>query len=122
VTEWQYRQVRPLLAGRADLLVWLDLSRARVMRQVVARTLRRQWHRQVLWNGNVEPPLWTIFTDPEHIVRWAWTTHARSAQRIAALREERPDLDIVRLQSWNQVKRWLDGAVRDVASHPELSH
>ena len=27
--------------------------------------------RQVLWNGNIEPPLWTVFTDPEHIVRWA---------------------------------------------------
>lgn len=41
--------------------------------------------------------LWTIFTDPEHIVRWAWSTHPKTAQRISALRAERPDLVIVRL-------------------------
>jgi hypothetical protein len=44
--------------------------------------------RQVLWNGNLEPPLWTILTDREHIVRWAWTTHGKPATRVAALLEE----------------------------------
>ena len=60
VTEWQYSVVRPLLLGRADLLVWLDLTRAAVMRQIVPRTLRRRLRRVELWNGNVEPPLWTL--------------------------------------------------------------
>ncbi len=116
VTEWQYSSARALLAERADLLVWLDLPRARVLRQVVARTVRRRLRRQKLWNGNVEPPLWTVFTNPEHIVRWAWTTHAGSAQRIAALTAQRPDLTIVRLRSWHEVQRWLDGPVRDAAA------
>jgi len=62
VTEWQYSTVRALLAERADLLVWLDVSRAAVMRRVVRRTVRRRLRRQVLWNGNIEPPLWTVFT------------------------------------------------------------
>ena len=114
VTEWQYGAVRALLAERADLLVWLDLHRARVMHQVVARTVRRRLHRQILWNGNVEAPLWTIFTDAEHIVRWAWTTHATSARRVAALRQHRPELDIVRLRNRHEVQQWLDGAVRAV--------
>jgi hypothetical protein len=71
VTEWQYDAVRALLA-RADVLVWLDLSRATVMRQVGRRTFRRRLRRQVLWNGNVvELPLWTVFTDSEHIVHHA---------------------------------------------------
>jgi adenylate kinase family enzyme len=43
VTEWQYDAVRGLLADRADLLVWLDLPRRTVMRQVMARTLGRKW-------------------------------------------------------------------------------
>ncbi|MHB8246481.1 MAG: P-loop NTPase family protein [Acidimicrobiales bacterium] len=116
VTEWQYDSVRALLAERADLLVWLDLPRARVMRQVIARTAVRRLRRQRLWNGNVEPPLWTIFTDREHIVRWAWTTHAKSAQRVAALAEQRPDLMIVRLRSWREVQQWLGRAVHDVAA------
>lgn len=118
VTEWQYGTVRALLAERADLMVWLDLSRARVMRQVIARTVRRRWRRQVLWNGNSEPPLWTIVTDPEHIVRWAWATHTKSAQRVIDLRERRPDLDIVRLRNWHEAQDWLDGALRDAAAAP----
>jgi hypothetical protein len=69
----------------------------------------------VLWNGNIEPPLRTIFTDTDHIVRWAWTTHKLSAKRIAALSRQRPDLTIVRLRSWREVQQWLDGTVHDAA-------
>lgn len=114
VTEWQYGVVRPLLADRADLLVWLDLPRWRVLAQVVGRTLRRRFGRTPLWNGNVEPPLWTILTDPEHIVRWSWTTHARAAPRIAALQQRRPQLPVVRLRSRREVRRWLARALPDV--------
>lgn len=107
VTEWQYAAVRDLLADRADLLVWLDLPRALVMRQVVVRTLRRRLGRQVLWNGNVEPPLHTVLGDREHIVRWAWNTHPLTAQRVAALRVRRPDLAVVRLSSHREAAAWL---------------
>ena len=48
VTEWQYGLVRSVLAERADLLVWLDLPRVTVMRQVAARTLSRRLRREVL--------------------------------------------------------------------------
>jgi adenylate kinase family enzyme len=115
VTEWQYSQVRALLAGRAEVLVWLDLSRWRVMQQVGRRTLRRRLHRQVLWNGNIEPPLWTIFTDPEHIVRWAWSTHTKNVRRVTALQQERADLTIVRLTSRSAVERWVAGPLREAA-------
>jgi adenylate kinase family enzyme len=109
VTEWQYGTVRPHLADRADLLVWLDLPRGVVMRQVVQRTLVRRLRRQHLWNGNIEPPLRTILTDREHIVRWAWNTHHETATRMAELLRRRPDLAVVRLRSRTEVTRWLDG-------------
>ena len=80
VTEWQYGVVRDLWAERADLLVWLDLSRITVMYQIIRRTLRRRLHREVLWNGNIEPPLRTFLTDHQHIVRWAWNTHHKTAE------------------------------------------
>jgi adenylate kinase family enzyme len=105
VTEWQYDAVRPLLAERADLLVWLDLPRRTVLRQVVVRTWRRRRHGTVLWHGNVEPPLRTFFTDPGHVVRWAWRTHASTAQRVAGVR---PDLPVVRLRSHAEAAAWLD--------------
>jgi adenylate kinase family enzyme len=116
VTEWQYSAVRAHLAERADLLVWLDLSRAVVMRQVVRRTLVRRLRRQPLWNGNVEPPLRTIVTDPEHIVRWAWTTHYKAAVRVAELLTHRADLPVVRLRSHADATRWLRGPLEQIAS------
>ena len=118
VTEWQYGQVRTLLAERADLLVWLDLGRARVIRQVTVRTVRRRLRRELLWNGNVEPPLRTLFTDPDHIVRWAWKTHGQSASRVRTLLLERPRLPVVRLGSHRQARDWLDGPLRNALTMP----
>jgi adenylate kinase family enzyme len=114
VTEWQYHDVREHLADLADLLVWLDLPRGLVMRQVVARTVRRRLRRERLWNGNVEPPLRTVLTDDEHIVRWAWTTHGTATVRVAELRERRPDLAVVRLRSRGDVAAWVGGPLSSV--------
>lgn len=109
VTEWQYDAVRAHLADRADLLVWLDLPRWVVIRQVVRRTLIRRLRRERLWHGNVEPPLRTFLTDPEHIVRWAWKTHHLSPGRVAELTRNRPELCVVRLRDRDEVARWLAG-------------
>lgn len=114
VTEWQYSVARPLLADRADLLVWLDLPRHTVMRQIVRRTLRRRLRREVLWNGNVEPPLWRVVIDDEHIVRWAWRTHPLTTRRVLDLLAARPDLPVVRLTSSHEVATWIDGPLAAV--------
>jgi adenylate kinase family enzyme len=107
VTEWQYRQVRELLLSRAELLVWMDLPTHVVMRRVVRRTLSRRFRRTVLWNGNVEPPLWTVFRDPEHIVRWSWSTRHkfdRLDEHVAAVA---PHVTVVRLRNRAEVDRWV---------------
>ena len=70
VTEWQYRLARPLLAERADTLIFLDLPRWLVTSRIIRRTLRRARQRTELWNGLREPPLRTILNNPDHIVRW----------------------------------------------------
>jgi adenylate kinase family enzyme len=115
VCEWQYGATRELLAARADLLVWLDLSRATVMRQVVLRTLRRRWRREVLWNGNREPPLYTVLTAPDHIVTWAWTSHAKQGPRVLATAARHPALVVVRLGVRRDVDRWCAGPLRAAA-------
>ncbi len=99
---------QPVPRDRADLLVWLDLPRRTVMRQVIGRTLRRRLRREVLWNGNTEGPLRTFFTDPDHIVRWAWKNHARTTEKVLGLHERRPELPIVRLCSRIESQRWSD--------------
>ena len=117
VTEWQYGDVRDLLVDRADLMVWLDLPRPIVMRQVVRRTLRRRLRREVLWNGNVEPPLWTFLTDRAHIVRWAWSSYPRTGERVLAAAARRPGLPVVRLTGHGDAARWLAGPL-SAASPP----
>lgn len=112
VTEWQYGAVRPLLLERADLLLWLDLPRPMVLARVLRRTVRRARRREVLWNGNVEPPLRTLLTDPEHVVRWAWRTYAETAPRVGVALTLRPELPVVRLPSPDAVETWLAGPLR----------
>lgn len=109
VTEWQYARVRELLLSRADCLVWLDLPRWTVMAQVIGRTVRRRLRRQRLWQGNVEPPLRTLLTDRDHIVRWAWRTHPRTRLRMLDVIERRSDLTIVRLVDRGAVSAWVAG-------------
>lgn len=102
VTEWQYSAARSLLTARADLLVWLDLPFATVtLPRVIARTLRRRPGREQLWNGNIEPPLHTFFTDPEHIVRWSISTRNNYRERIPAVPA---DLPVVRLRTVREVE------------------
>jgi adenylate kinase family enzyme len=116
VTEWQYSAVRPLLLARAELLVWLDLTRLQVARGLVPRTVVRRVRRVELWNGNVEPPLWTVLTDPDHLLRWAWRTHARTAARVREVAAAPDGPVVVRLRGRGAVRTWLAGPVAAVSS------
>jgi len=107
VTEWQYDSARELLADRAELLVFLDYPRSLVMRRVIARTLRRRLRREELWNGNREGPLRGVFTDPEHIIRWAWNTHGSRGALVDEAARRRPGLEVVRLRHPRDAEVWL---------------
>ncbi|MFD6178698.1 MULTISPECIES: P-loop NTPase family protein [unclassified Isoptericola] len=114
VSEWQYAVAKPLLLERAELLVWLDRPVRVVMRQVVGRTLRRRLRRVELWNGNLEPPLRTLFTDEDHILRWAWRTRHKLRGLDMRLAVEAPHVRVVRLRSRREVDAWSHG----IASRP----
>lgn len=122
-TEWQYSAVRPLLVEHADTLLWLDHPRHVVMRRVVVRTVLRRLRKQELWNGNVEPPLRTAFTDPEHLVRWAWKSHHRTAHRMTAVLsgDHGIRLAVVRLRGQREVDQWRAGPLRRAADRGEES-
>jgi adenylate kinase family enzyme len=111
VCEWQYGAVRPLLLARADLLVWLDLTRRQVARQLVARTVVRRLRRTELWNGNVEPPLWTVVTDRDHLLRWAWRVHPKTGMRVRKVLAMPDGPPVVRLRNRREVAAWLEGPV-----------
>jgi adenylate kinase family enzyme len=109
VTEWQYSAARPLILAWVELLAWLDLPTSVTMRQVLERTVRRSVRREVLWNGNVEPPIWRSVVQPpeENIVRWAWVTRHKYRDLPDRLATEAPHVTIVRLRSRREVERWV---------------
>ena len=117
VIEWQYRQVRPMLLERADTLIWLDHSRWTVAHRVVRRTLRRRIHRIELWNGNLEPPLRTIFTDRDHIIRWSWRTHHKRRREAVDVTRGADGPRVVRLSGQHQVDTWVRGPLEQLAHH-----
>lgn len=107
VTEWQYESARPVLAARADLLVFLDLPRWLAVLRVVRRTIKRMLLRTELWEGCREPPLRKMFTDRDHIIRWAWRTYPENEPRVRDLMRQQPALPIVWLKTRRDVKTWL---------------
>jgi adenylate kinase family enzyme len=95
---------------RADTVVWLDVPRRTVMRQVSLRTLRRGLRREELWNGNRESLRNAWAWDPHtSIIRWAWTQHAKYQERYrASMTSSAFDhIDFVRLRSHDEAEQWL---------------
>jgi len=95
---------------RADTVVWLDLPRRTVMRQVLFRTLRRAVTREELWNGNREPLTNFVSLDPyKNIIVWAWVKHNDFTERYATAMADPKwrRLNFVRLRSHAEARRWL---------------
>jgi adenylate kinase family enzyme len=104
--------VQSLVWDRADTVVWLDLPRRTVMRQVIWRTLRRVAFRAELWNGNRERWANLLTWAPEDsVISWSWHRHAvyRSRYSAAAASPPQPGLAFVRLRSHRAIRRFLDG-------------
>jgi adenylate kinase family enzyme len=113
VIDGNYGRVRDLVWARADTVVWLDLPKRTVMRQVVWRTLRRVALRRELWNGNRER--WRNFLtwNPEQsVISWAWHKHApdRAKYAAAAASPASAHLRFIRLTSRRDVARFLADA------------
>ncbi len=90
----------PLVWRRADTVVWFDLPRRTVMRQIIVRTLRRISSRAELWNGNRER--WRNFfslNPQQSVIAWAWTKHAvyRQQYQAAALDPANAHLTFIRI-------------------------
>ena len=119
VIDGNYSKVRDIVWARADTVVWLDLPRRTVMRQIVWRTLRRIAGRVELWNGNRER--WrNLFTldKEESVIVWAWQTHAQNRVKFEAAMTDQGNshLRFVRLTSPAAVRQFLRTAGPSPAS------
>jgi adenylate kinase family enzyme len=115
VVDGSYSAVRDLVWRRADTVIWLDLPRRTVMRQIVWRTLRRVTLRMELWNGNRERWRNLFARDPEEsVIAWAWHRHAVYQARFLAMSTDPAwsHLTFVRIGSWRHGRRFLERAER----------
>jgi adenylate kinase family enzyme len=109
VIDGKYGAVIDLIWARADTVVWFDLPRRTVIRQLLWRTVRRAVTGEELWNGNRERFTSLFRLDPqESLLRWAWTRHHIYRERYARAAAERPDLTFIRIASRRDAERLVD--------------
>jgi adenylate kinase family enzyme len=89
VVDGNYATVRDITWSRADVVVWLDYARWRVMTRVIRRTLKRLVTRELLWGKVREPWANVLSLDPQRsIIAWAWTTYSHRRLRYGRLIED----------------------------------
>lgn len=107
VVDGNYGSVRDLVWPRAETIVWLDYGLPIIMWRLTRRTLQRVRTGHELWNGNRER-LGTVFSR-ESLYIWAIKTHGKRRREYPGFVQE-PEhrhLQIVRLSTPAQAKRWL---------------
>lgn len=106
VIDGNYSLVQDLVWSRADTVVWIDLPRPAVMRQLLGRTLRRMATGAELWNGNRESFRF-LFRRDESIIHYAWTAHEkyRDRYRLAAADPANAHLTFIRVTSRGDLDR-----------------
>jgi adenylate kinase family enzyme len=93
--------VEDVVYPRAQLVVALDFPKWTVMQRVIRRALLQPDARS--WR------------DPGHPVRWAWSVWRERRVEIAEL-GGRTGLEVVRLRTPREARRWLAGLARSSAS------
>jgi adenylate kinase family enzyme len=115
VVAGNYGAIRPEVWPRASAVIWLNFRLAVILRRLIARTARRVLSREVLWHGNRESAVRTLFTR-ESIVWWAITTHNRRTAQLAEIRAAAtyPHLRWYEFTQPSEVERFLAAAAPHV--------
>ena len=113
-------RVRDIVLAHADTVVRLQLPFRIVYPRLVARTLRRMWTGEELWNGNRES-FGLTFLSRDSILLWGlthWKAHYRGVERDLARFEHSAETHILRSPA--EVEEFLTSAKAN-ASHRATS-
>jgi adenylate kinase family enzyme len=122
VIDGNYRAVRDLIWARADTIVWLDLPRWTVTRQIVRRSFGRVVRNAELWNGNRERWRNLMSLNPERsVIVWSITKHSHYRRQFAELLagDRHGAAEVVRLRSRRAIRDFAAVAGRDAARGPD---
>jgi len=112
IADGNYYQVRDIVWGRAEAVIWLDYSFPRLFWQLTVRTFRRTIAQEELWNGNREKFWWhlKVWSD-ESLYHWLFKGYWKHRHEYPQLFKELAyaHLTIIRLASPREAKAWLAG-------------
>jgi len=113
VVDGNYRQTREIVWPRATALVWLNFGFVKVFTRSFRRTMRRAARREVIFSGNRES-FWRTFTSRESILWWVVTSYRRRRAEFSALKrsDQYPNVEWIELRRNDEVRRFLDSAIR----------
>jgi adenylate kinase family enzyme len=111
VTDGNWESIGGIQLLLADKIIWLDLPRSAVMRQLIPRTLFRVLTRKKLWNGLREPFSNLYSFNPEKsVVLWSWQhfPSTRAHYERCLLDESWSHAEVLRLRSRTEINAFLD--------------
>jgi len=94
---------------RADTVVFLDPPLWTAFWRVVWRTGSRAALRQELWNGNRES-FRTMLLSRYSMPLWVLRQHGRFRRRVPEILSAHPHVDVVRITTGSEARRWLQSA------------
>ena len=106
VIDGGYSEVRDLVWGRADTLIWLDQSLPRTTLQLIRRTFLRNARHVSCCNGNIES--WGRSLGRDSIIRFLFKTYHRNRRLLPeALRQYGDGKTVIVLRSPAEIQAWL---------------
>lgn len=85
-----YKNVRPLILDRVDLVVWINYSFAKTFWWTLKRTVKRIYDQSPICNGNYESIAIQFFSK-KSILWWVITTYPKRKRTYTALSQELKD-------------------------------
>ena len=76
VVDGSYSKVRDLIWPNAEVIIWLDIPLAIILKRFFLRSLTRSFKKEFLWSGNQETLRNSIFKKDSLLV-WILKTHKR---------------------------------------------
>lgn len=114
-----YHVVRDLVWPKAEAVIWLDYPFFVILGQLLQRTFKRWWTRELLWGTNRDT-FWIHFKlwSKESLIHWLLTTYWRRKRETPMLLTlpDHKHLEVIHLKHPQETERWLE-SLADLPSH-----
>lgn len=87
VLDGNYSRTNPIKRKRVEVVIWLDFSFPRTLRQAVSRAISRLISQEELWPGTGNRETLRMLISKESIVLWTITSYGRKRKNIIKMME-----------------------------------